>query len=288
MSSIATENDKWDIDIKASHGLFDINFREIWRYRDLLVMFVRKDVVTRYKQTIFGPLWFMLQPVLTALVFTIIFGRIAKVPTNGAPPLLFYLGSLTLWSYFSETFGVVSKTFSENAAVLGKVYFPRLVLPFAKAIAGIMKMGMQLAIFGVVLAYHTFVTHKAEPNWYALLLPLILLLLTLYCLGAGLLIAALTSKYRDLSFVVVFGIQLYMYVTPVIYPISIRSAESQTILWLNPLASLFEAFKYGFIGQRSGTLNFFWLGYSAVFCFIIFVVGIIMFNRVEKKFVDTI
>lgn len=288
MSTIATENEKWDIDIKASGSPFDINIKEIWRYRDLLVMFVKKDVVTRYKQTIFGPLWFVLQPVLTALVFTLIFGRIARISTGGAPQILFYLGSLTLWSYFSETFSVVSRTFAENANILGKVYFPRLVLPLSKAISGIMKMGMQLAVFAVILLYHVFVTHRAQPNAYALLLPFIIFFLTLYCLGAGLLIAALTSKYRDLSFIVVFGIQLYMYLTPVIFPLSKFSAKWQVFLWLNPLTSFFEAFKHGFLGESCGIINYFWLGYSALFSLVFFFIGVIMFSKVEKKFVDTI
>lgn len=288
MSTIATDNEKWDINIKSSGRLLDIDVKEIWRYRDLLVMFVRKDVVTRYKQTILGPLWFMIQPIIMALIYTLIFTRVARISTNGAPPILFYLGSLTLWNYFSETFGVVSKTFSENAAVLGKVYFPRLILPLAKAVAGIMKMGMQLIIFSVVLLYYVFVKHQVMPNAYMLAFPIIVLLLTLFCLGSGLLIAALTSKYRDLSFVVVFGIQLYMYVTPVIYPLSIAGPQKQFWLWLNPLTSLFEAFKYSFLGPQSGMLSFYWLGYSTVFILIVFLIGLLMFNRVEKKFIDTI
>ena len=288
MSTTATDNEKWDIQINSKSKLLDIDLREIWRYRDLLVMFIIRDVVTKYKQTILGPLWFMLQPILTAVIYTLIFGRIARISTGGAPQILFYLGSLTLWNYFSETFGIISKTFSENAAILGKVYFPRLVLPLSKAISGIMKLLMQFVIFFVVLLYHVFVTHKASPNWYALSFPLLLLVIAIFSMGAGLLVTALTSKYRDLSFFVVFGIQLYMYITPVIYPLSIAPPDKQIFLWLNPLTSLFEAFKYSFLGANAGTWSNFWLAYSVIFTLVIFFIGLIMFNKVEKKFIDTI
>lgn len=284
----SADNEKWDIKISSKTGFLDIDVREIWRYRDLLVMFVIRDVVTKYKQTILGPVWFMLQPILTAVIFTIIFSRIAHISTSGMPPLLFYLGSLTLWNYFSETFGIISKTFTENATVLGKVYFPRLVLPLSKAISGIMKLLMQFLIFFAVLLYHVFVTHKACPNWYALSFPFILIAIAAFSLGGGLLITALTSKYRDLSFLVVFGIQLYMYLTPVLYPVSIKSADKQFWLWLNPLTSYFEAFKYSFLGTGGGTWNNFWLAYSTVFTLVLFFVGLVMFNKVEKKFIDTV
>ncbi|GAA4462221.1 ABC transporter permease [Nemorincola caseinilytica] len=288
MSVTTADNEKWDINISSKTSLLDIDIKEIWRYRDLLVMFIIRDVVTRYKQTILGPLWFMLQPILTAVIYTLIFSRIARISTNDTPPILFYLGSLTLWNYFSETFGIISKTFTENANVLGKVYFPRLVLPLSKAISGIMKMLMQFVIFFGVLIYHVFVTHKASPNWYALTFPLLLIVIALFSMGAGLLITALTSKYRDLSFLVVFGIQLYMYLTPVIYPLSIASPDKQVWLWLNPLTAIFEAFKYSFLGANAGQWNNFWLGYSLLFTLVMFLVGLIMFNKVEKKFIDVI
>jgi lipopolysaccharide transport system permease protein len=288
MSMIATDDDKWDIQIKSTSGLFEIDVKEIWRYRDLLVMFIVKDIVTRYKQTILGPLWFMLQPVLSALIYVIIFTRVAKISTSGAPPMLFYLGSLTLWNYFSETFSIISKTFSENAAVLGKVYFPRLVLPLARTLSGLLKLLMQFAIFAAVLLYHIFVTHRVAPNWYALTFPLLLILIALFSLGAGLLVTSLTSKYKDLTFMILFGIQLYMYVTPVLYPLSIAPPDKQFILWLNPLTSYFELFKYSFLGEQSGVLNFFWLGYSVAFTLLMFTAGLMMFSKVEKKFIDTI
>ncbi len=288
MSMKGIVDDKWDIEIKSTSGLFDIDVREIWRYRDLLVMFIVKDIVTRYKQTILGPLWFMLQPVLSALIYVIIFTRVAKISTSGAPPMLFYLGSLTLWNYFSETFSIVSKTFSENAAVLGKVYFPRLVLPLARTLSGLLKLLMQFSIFAAVLLYHIFITHRVVPNWYALTFPLLLILISLFGLGAGLLVTALTSKYKDLTFMILFGIQLYMYVTPVLYPLSIAPPDKQFLLWLNPLTSFFEVFKYSFLGSNSGTLNFYWLGYSVAFTLFMFMAGLLMFNKVEKKFIDTI
>lgn len=285
-SHIHTDSQNWDIEISSSRGLFDINMAELWRYRDLLGMFVKKDIITVYKQTILGPIWFLLQPILTTLVYIIVFGRIAKIPTSGVPPVLFYLGSLTLWNYFSETLSVTSRTFSENATVFGKVYFPRLILPLSKVVSGIVKLLIQFGLFACFWLYFVFVTHAVTPNWTMVFFPLLLVVFALMGLGFGILITSLTTKYRDLTFLVTFGVQLLMYATPIIYPITEVPADKQFWIWLNPLTSLFEAFKYAFLGH--GVVSPLWLSYSVCFTIVLFLVGIVVFNKVEKKFIDTV
>jgi lipopolysaccharide transport system permease protein len=282
------DGENWDIKITATRKNLDINLYELWRYRDLLTMFVKKDIITVYQQTILGPIWFVLQPVLTALIFVVVFGQVAKISTGSTPPILFYLGSLTLWNYFSETFKVTSKTFSENANVFGKVYFPRLILPLSKVISGIVKLLIQFALFFIVWAYYLFVKHAIHPNWHMIYFPVLLAIFALMSLGFGILITSMTTKYRDLNFLIAFGIQLLMYVTPVIYPLSIASKSKQFWLWLNPLTSLFEAFKYAFLGPNGGILSYFWLTYTLIWTLVVLFVGIIIFNKVEKKFIDTV
>lgn len=281
-----SDADNWDIKITSGRGYFDINFSELWRYRDLLMMFVKKDIITVYKQTILGPIWFLLQPLFTTLVFTIIFGQVAKISTGSAPRILFYMGSLTMWNYFSDTLGVTSKTFSENATVFGKVYFPRLILPLSKVVSGLVKLLIQLGMFLVVWLYHLFVKQSITPNFHVVFFPVLLLMLSMMSLGFGILITSLTTKYRDLTFLIAFGVQLMMYATPIIYPMAGRPPKWQFWLWLNPLSSIFEAFKYGFLGE--GIFSYYWLGYSALFTLILLVVGVVTFNKVEKRFIDTV
>jgi lipopolysaccharide transport system permease protein len=280
------KQEHWDIEISSKKGYLDIDLKEIWRYRDLLIMFVKKDIITVYKQTILGPIWFLIQPVLTTVVFVIIFGRVANIKTGTVPPILFYLGSLTLWNYFSETLGITSKTFSENASVFGKVYFPRIILPLSRVVSGMVKLLLQLSLFIIVWIYYLITKDTVHPNVYLLLLPGLLLLIAIMSLGFGILITSLTTKYRDLSFLVSFGVQLLMYATPVIYPIANLPSNKQVWLWLNPLTSIFEAFKYGFLGE--GVLSFYWLGYSIAFTIILFTIGLLTFNVVEKKFIDIV
>lgn len=283
------DNENWDIKISAESGYLDINLREIWRYRDLLMMFVKKDIVTVYKQTILGPIWFMLQPILTAIIYAFIFGQVARISTGNAPQILFYLGSFTIWNYFAETFKVTSKTFSENATVFGKVYFPRIILPLSKVISGIIKLLIQFLLFFIIWAYYLWVKEAITPNWHMVFFPVILALIAFMSLGFGIIITSLTTKYRDLNFLVAFGIQLLQFVTPVIFPISsIKNPSYHLWLWLNPLASLFEAFKYAFLGQGTGVFNYYWLGYSVIWTIVALVVGVVIFNRVEKKFIDTV
>jgi lipopolysaccharide transport system permease protein len=280
-------NEKWDTSISAHRGFLDINFRELWHYRDLLVMFVKKDIITVYKQTILGPIWFLVQPVLTSLMFFIVFTGIAKISTGkDVPPLLFYLAGTTLWSYFSDTLNVTSKTFTENASIFGKVYFPRIILPFSKVVSGFIKFLIQFGLFALVWLYFVFIDKKVAPNWYILLSPIWLSLVVLMSLGFGILITSLTTKYRDLTFLISFGVQLAMYVTPVIIPLSGVHGQKRILFLLNPLTSLFEAFKYGFFGQ--GSFDIRWIAYSIVFTIVLLIGGIIAFNKVEQRFIDTV
>ena len=286
--TISSDAEKWDIRITAKQKYFELNLAELWRYRDLLTMFVKKDIVTVYKQTILGPIWFVMQPILTSLVFMVVFSRMAKLPTGNVPPVLFYLGSLTLFNYFSETFKVTSKTFSENATVFGKVYFPRLILPMAKVISGVVKLMIQFALFFIVWGIYLIKGSNMQPNWHMVFFPVIILLLSLMCFGFGILVTSFTTKYRDLNFLIAFGVQLWMYITPVLYPITIVSKEKQIWFWLNPLTSVIEAFKFGFFGYKGGVWSYGWLLYSAIFTLVMLLMGVVAFNKVEKKFIDTV
>lgn len=286
MADSTVSSEKWDITITSSRGYLDLNLKELWQYRDLLMMFVKKDIITVYKQTILGPIWFVIQPILTSLMYVLVFYYIAKISTNGIPPILFYLGSVTMWNYFSETLNITSKTFTDNANIFGKVYFPRLVLPLSKIISGLIKFLIQFGFFLLVWVYFFALKKAVEPNVYIWLTPLLLGIMALLSLGFGLIVTSLTTKYRDLTFLIAFGVQLLMYATPVIYPLSSISPRHQVWLWINPLTSLFETFKYGFLG--SGTFSLQWLLYSAGFAVVLLFAGIILFNRVEKRFIDTV
>ncbi len=288
MSNSATivEDGQWDNIIGPKKSNLSFNFKEIWRYRDLLVLFIKKDIVTVYKQTILGPIWFLLQPIFTTLIYMFIFGRVAKIDIKGTPPILFYLGSVTIWNYFSDTLGVTSKTFIDNATVFGKVYFPRLILPLSKVLSGILKLLIQFSLFFAFWIYY-IATRQIQPNYlYIVGFPFLLLLLAMLSLGLGIIITSLTTKYRDLTFLISFGVQLLMYLTPVIYPLSICSERKKVWLWFNPLTSIFEAFKYAFTGR--GELNYFWISYSVIFTIIVLFLGVIIFNKVEKRFIDTV
>ena len=283
-SAEAVDIDKWDIVIGPKKNSINFNFAELWKYRDLLMMFVRRDIVTVYKQTILGPMWFVIQPILTTVIYYFIFARVANIGTDNVPAILFYLGSNTLWLYFSDTLNTTSRTFADNATIFGKVYFPRLLLPLSKIISGMIKLFIQLILFVVVWLYYIF-QHKVMPNQYILLFPFLLILMASLSLALGTIITSMTTKYRDMTFLVTFGIQLLMYATPVIYPVS-KFKHHQIFIWLNPLTSIFESFKYGFYGK--GTFSWFWLGYTFVFTLITTIVGMIVFNNVEKKFIDTV
>ena len=271
------------------HGkLIYLNFGEIWRYKDLLEMYIKRDIVTFYKQTILGPIWFFIQPIFTTIVFMFVFGGLAKIPTDGIPQPLFYLAGITLWNYFSESLTKTSDTFLTNQAIFGKVYFPRLIAPLSVTITGLIKMMIQFLVFVIVYIYFVAKGTHVGLNIYAFLFPVLIFILASLTLGFGIIISSLTTKYRDLKFLITFAIQLWMYATPVIYPLSVMSG-SKKYMWLiqaNPLTSVMETFKYGFLGQ--GTFSWLALGYSFLFSVIILLVGIIIFNRVERSFMDVI
>jgi len=282
----SNSSEKWDINITSGSGYLDFHFGELWHYRDLLVMFVKKDIITVYKQTILGPIWFVVQPLLTSLMFLLIFSRIANISTGQVPAVLFYLAGTTLWGYFSDTLNVTSKTFTDNATVFGKVYFPRIILPLSKVVSGLVKFLIQFSLVAIVWLYYIFVAKQVSPNWYVLLCPVWLFFVVLLSFGFGIIITSLTTKYRDLIFLVGFGVQLAMYVTPVIMPMSRVHGKWRLFFLLNPLTSLFEAFKYGLFGQ--GTFDVKWIMYSIVFTVFTVILGFIIFNKVEKRFIDTV
>ena len=288
MRESSTE-DNWDLVIQRKTGRFDLNFNEVWSYRTLLEMYIKREIVTAYKQTILGPLWFFIQPIFTTIVFTFVFGSLAGIPTDGLPPVLFYLAGITLWNYFSDSLTKTSDTFIANQGIFGKVYFPRLVVPLSVTITGLIKMGIQFGVFIIVYIYYMSIGASIAPNKYAFLLPVLIVILASLSLGFGVIISSMTTKYRDLKFLMSFAIQLLMYGTPIIYPLSIMKENYKEYLWViqaNPLTAVIETFKYGFLGH--GTFTWFSLGYSAMFSGIILIIGIYIFNKVERSFMDVI
>ena len=276
----------WTLVIKPEKGLLDIDLKGIWRYRDLWYMYVRRDIVTVYKQTILGPLWFFIQPIFTTVMYMFVFGGLAGISTDGVPQPLFYLSGIMLWNYFSECFNGASNTFSANAGIFGKVYFPRLVVPLASLTSNLVKMLIQLLLFAAVYVYYVVIGGAVSINAAALLFPVLVLMLAFHALSWGLVVSSLTSKYRDLRYLVGFGLQLFMYATPIIYPLSAAGDKFRWALELNPLTPIFEAFKYGFLG--AGSLSWNGLIYSAVFMAVMLFFSVIIFNRVERNFMDTV
>lgn len=286
-NSISGDKDiQWDIVIGAESKGVNFGLKDIYRYRDLMVMFVKRDIVTVYKQTILGPLWFVVQPLLTTFMYLLVFTNIAGIKTGAVPPILFYMLGITLWNYFSETLNITSKTFIDNANVFGKVYFPRVILPVSKAVSGFVKFLIQFALFIIIWLYYALIEKSITPNVYVLLAPLFLFVIIVMGFSFGILISSLTTKYRDLMFLVSFGVQLVMYATPVIIPLSGVQGKKRFIFLLNPLTSLFEGFKAGFLGN--GILEWKWIGYSVVFTVVLLFIGIASFNKIEKKFIDTV
>lgn len=284
---MSSTQEHWDLVIKPRNKWYQIDLAAIWRYRDLLMLLVRRDFVSVYKQTILGPIWFFIQPILTTLTFTVIFGNLAKVSTDGIPPILFYTAGTILWNYFSECLTRTSGTFTSNASVFGKVYFPRLVVPLSVLISNLVKLAIQFALFIIIWLYYYTQSNQIHPNWaYMPLLPVLIFLMAGLGLGFGIFISSLTTKYRDFTFLITFGVQLMMYASPVVYPISIVPEKYKSLLLLNPVSSIIEAFKYIFIGQ--GYFSWGALGYSALFMSALLALSIIIFNKVEKTFMDTV
>ncbi len=281
-----TENDSWDLIITPRKKWWDLQLREVWHYRDLIALFVRRDFVSRYKQTILGPLWLIIQPIMNSLVFTVIFGNIARLPTDGLPQMLFYLSGTVLWHYFSNCLTGTSQTFISNAHLFGKVYFPRLVTPISIVISNLITLAIQFALFMAFWVF--FFTGGAQirlTNW-AFTLPLLVLLMAGLGLGFGIIVSSLTTKYRDLTYLVGFGVSLWMYATPIIYPVSTIPENWQWIANINPITPIIETFRAGFLG--AGDASWMGLGYSFGFMLIVLFIGVVIFNRVEKTFIDTV
>lgn len=277
---------KWSIEIKPTKKWLDFDLKDLWRYRDLYCMYVKRDIVTQYKQTILGPLWFLIQPALTTIMYMFIFGGLAGISTDGVPQPLFYLAGITLWNYFSSSFTASSDVFAKNANVFGKVYFPRLVVPLSAITSNLLRMLIQLGLFVVVYIYYAIKGVDVSLNVYAFLFPILVFLLAFHAMGAGLIFSSLTTKYRDLKFLISFGVQLFMYATPVIYPMSATEGKIKAVLEINPLTPIFEAFKYGVLG--CGTLDWGGLLYSTVFMLVMLFFAIMIFTRVERNFMDTV
>ena len=277
----------WDMVIRPKIGWLDLHLADLWRYRDLIAMFVWRDFVAQYKQTILGPLWNILQPLFTTLIFTVVFGKMAKLPTDGVPPLLFYLAGVTCWSYFADSVNRTSVTFISNAAIFGKVYFPRLSVPLSHVISSMIKFAIQFALFLTFLIFYWMQGAPVQPTAAIALTPLLLLLMAGLSLGAGIIVSALTTRYRDLQQLVGFGVQLMMYATPVVYPLSMIGGGSFRYLILaNPMTPIVETFRYAYLG--SGMFDGMYLCYSAGFALAVLFIGVVLFNHVERTFMDTV
>ena len=276
----------WDLVIGPPKGWFDLHLRDIWRYRDLMGLFVRRDFVASYKQTILGPLWHLVQPLMTTLMFTVVFGRIANLPTDNVPQFIFYMAGTTIWGYFSNCLTRTAGTFLANAGIFGKVYFPRMAVPVSVVMSQLIGFAIQFAFF--LFFYGLFWARGApiHPNWAVVLLPLLLVMMAGMGLGFGVLVSSMTTKYRDLQVLVGFGVQLWMYATPIIYPLSTMPEKYRWIIVANPMSAIVETFRYGFFG--TGTFSWSYLGYSAGFTLALLLLGIVIFNRVERTFMDTV
>lgn len=279
-------HEEWTLVIEPKGKLLDFKLAELWQYRDLIYLFVRRDFMAQYKQTILGPAWHFIQPLLTTIMFTLVFGKIAALPTDGAPPFLFYMAGTVLWTYFSGVLNTTSATFTSNAGMFGKVYFPRLVVPLATLLSKLIGFGVQFLFLLVFLGYFLLQGADVHPNAWVLATPLLLLMMAALALGLGIIVSALTTRYRDLAVVVGFGVQLLMYATPIIYPLSSLPQPYRTWMGLNPIAPIVEMFRYAYLG--AGSVDLFLLGSGMVTIAIILFIGLVMFNRVERTFMDTV
>ena len=281
-----SSDNTWDLVITPRRNLLDVRFREIWEYRDLLYLFVKRDIVIVYKQTIFGPIWYFVQPLLTMIVYIIVFSNIARIPTDGIPPPVFYLAGIVMWNYFNECFMQTSDVFHQNSALFGKIYFPRIITPLSKVISGLIQFLIQSALFATVLSCYLYKGMDIHPDITIVLIPFLVLLMAGLGMGAGLVFSALTAKYRDLKFLITFGVQLLMYATPVIYPMSIIPEKYRVFIAWNPVAHIVEGFKYAVLGV--GEISLASMLYTTIFTLVVFSIGIILFNKTEQTFADTV
>ncbi|MET3979707.1 lipopolysaccharide transport system permease protein [Mucilaginibacter sp. UYP25] len=282
-------NESWDLEISPKNSLLDLKLKDVWLYRDLLLLLVRRDFVSFYKQTVLGPLWFFVQPIITILVYNLIFGNLAGIKTDGIPGPLFYLAGTILWNYFADCLTKTSTVFKDNSGMLGKVYFPRLIMPLSIVLSNLIRFGVQLMLFAVLLLYYMLAGYHISPNIYALLFPFLMMMIAALGLGFGMIISAVTTKYRDLAFVVSFGVPLLMYTTTVIYPLSEVIKKYSSYSWIikfNPITPIIETCRYGFLGN--GVFSWGLLCYSLGVTLVILFSGIIVFNKVEKTFIDTV
>ncbi len=276
----------WDLIIKPERSFFHLNIISLFNYRDLVYMFVKRDFVVFYKQTILGPLWYIIQPLVNTIIFTIIFGKVAKIPTDGIPPFIFYLAGNVVWGYFSTCLNLTSNTFVINQALFGKVYFPRLVVPISHVLISLLQFFIQFIIFLLFLTYFYFYGAEVTPNYFIFFLPLLLLQIALLSLGCGTIISALTAKYRDLTFAMTFLVQLWMFATPIVYPLSLIPENYRFFAVLNPMTSIVEIFRGAFLGQSTISLSY--ILTSIALTLLLLIAGLFLFNRVEKNFMDTV
>ena len=287
------ENENWTTIIKPRNKLFEVNLKEIWDYRDLMTLFVKRTIAVQYKQTVLGPLWWIIQPAFTVFMYMVVFGGIAGIPTDGIPQPLFYLGGIAMWQYFSDCLSKTSNTFVSNSGIFGKVYFPRLIMPLSVSISNLVRFGIQLGLFVVVYVYYLIIGEAPSPNWYLLLFPLLVVMMAGLALGFGIIISSMTTKYRDLQILFSFVVQLWMYATPIVYPLSQVAGKEKfgldiaSVMCLNPVTPVIEAFKYGALGAGQ-FIGWGWLAYSFVFMLVVLALGILIFNKVQKSFMDTV
>lgn len=288
-----TTEENWTTIIKPRNKLFEVNLKEIWDYRDLLSLFVKRTIKTQYKQTILGPLWWLIQPALTVIMYMVVFGGIAGIPTDGIPQPLFYLAGVCMWQYFSSCLNSTSNTFVANAGIFGKVYFPRLIMPLATVTSNLVRFGIQFGLFAVVYVYYACIGLAPTPNWYFLLFPVLVVMMAGLALGFGIIVSSMTTKYRDLTILFSFIVQLWMYGTPIVYPLSqvkgkiMMGIDVYTVMRINPVTPVIETFKYGALGAGE-FIGWGWLAYSFVFMLVLLALGILIFNRVQKSFMDTV
>jgi len=288
-------SEQWDLIIKPKEKLLSVDFRELWRYRDLCSLLVKRNIITQYKQTVLGPAWYVVQPALTVLMYMIVFGGIAGIPTDGVPRPLFYLAGTCMWQYFADCITKTSNTFVDNAAVFGKVYFPRLVVPVANVISNLLRFGIQFGFFVLIYIIYVFADPActAHLNWYALLFPVLLMMIAGLALGFGTIVSSMTTKYRDLQILFTFLVSLWMYATPIVYPLSQTKGMQflgipvHKLMCLNPVTPVLETFKYGFLGAGE-FVGWRWLAYSFFFMVAVIALGVVIFNKVQKNFMDTV
>ena len=286
---MAIKQDEWLYEISPKRGLFELNFKEIWQYRDLLMLWVKREITTVYKQTILGPLWFLIQPLFTSVIFTLIFNNIANIETGAVPSFLFNLAGITAWNYFKECLTGTSDTFKKNAAIFGKVYFPRVIMPMATTISNLLKFAIQIGILIIFYVFYVLKGSDISPNLNLLLFPIYVIMMALLGLGLGMTISAATTKYRDLTVLVGFGVSLLMYISAVPYPLSeikIKQPQYSWIVEYNPLTQIIEGFRYMILD--TGTFTWFGFTYTLIISILMFLIGLLIFNRTEKTFIDTV